>query len=200
MMMQTDDQDLNIAPDDALLVMFANGSQQAAQILVVRLMPRIFSQAFHRLNSRTDAEDVAQEAFVRLWRIAPDWKQDQAKVSTWIYRVVENLCIDRLRRRGRTTDMGQVGLDPVDPSPSAAAQMQSRTRANALYDALDQLPDRQAQAIRLRHLDERSNTEIADIMGLTVDAVESLQARGRRKLAAYLQDHHSELGYQDETL
>ena len=195
-----DHTDLNDASDDALLVLFSNGSKQAAQVLVMRLMPRVIAQAFHRLNSRADAEDVAQEAFVRLWRIAPDWKQDQAKVSTWMYRVVENLCIDRLRHRGRTTDMGRVGLDPVDPSPSVAAQMQSRTRANALYDALDQLPDRQAQAIRLRHLDERSNTEIADIMGLTVDAVESLQARGRRKLAAYLQDHHSELGYQDETL
>lgn len=194
------DPDLEQATDDALLVLFANGSQQAAQILVTRLMPRVFSQAFHRLNTRADAEDVVQEAFVRLWRIAPDWKQDQAKVSTWLYRVVENLCIDRLRRRGRTTDMGQVEIDPIDPSPSAAAQLQNTTRANALYSALDQLPDRQAQAIRLRHLDERSNDEIADIMGLTVDAVESLQARGRRKLAAYLHDHHSALGYHDETL
>ncbi len=192
--------DLHTAPDDALLVLFANGSQQAAQVLVARLMPRVFAQAYHRLNSRADAEDVAQEAFVRLWRVAPDWKQDRAKVTTWLYRVVENLCIDRLRRRGRTTDMGQVALDPVDPSPSAAARMQNTTRAAALYDALKQLPQRQAQAIRLRHLDERSNDEIADIMDLTVDAVESLQARGRRKLAALLNDHLSALGYQDETL
>jgi len=195
-----DHTDLNDASDDALLVLFSNGSKQAAQVLVMRLMPRVIAQAFHRLNSHADAEDVAQEAFVRLWRIAPDWKQDQAKVSTWLYRVVENLCIDRLRRRGRTTDMGQVGLDPVDPSPSAAARMQNTTRANALYHALNQLPERQAQAVRLRHLEERSNDDIAAIMGLSVDAVESLQARGRRKLAAYLQAHHSELGYQDETL
>jgi len=195
-----DHTDLNDASDDALLVLFSNGSKQAAQVLVMRLMPRVIAQAFHWLNSRADAEDVAQEAFVRLWRIAPDWKQDQAKVSTWLYRVVENLCIDRLRRRGRTTDMGQVGLDPVDPSPSAAARMQNTTRANALYHALNQLPERQAQAVRLRHLEERSNDDIAAIMGLSVDAVESLQARGRRKLAAYLQAHHSELGYQDETL
>lgn len=194
------DPELLQAADDALLVLFAKGSQQAAKILVTRLMPRVFAQAFHRLQNRAEAEDVVQEAFVRLWRIAPDWKHDQAKVSTWLFRVVENLCIDRLRRRGRVTDMGQIELDPIDPGPSAAAQLQNTTRAAALYSALDHLPDRQAQAIRLRHLDERSNTEIAEIMGLTVDAVESLQARGRRKLAAYLHEHHSALGYNDETL
>src|SRR5210317_2602148 len=113
-----DHTDLNDASDDALLVLFSNGSKQAAQVLVMRLMPRVIAQAFHRLNSRADAEDVAQEAFVRLWRIAPDWKQDQAKVSTWLYRVVENLCIDQLRRNKTSAPLDDVGFEPADDRPS----------------------------------------------------------------------------------
>ena len=81
---------LDAASDDALLVLFTNGSPAAAQELTRRLMPRVFAQAYHKLRNRADAEDVTQDAFMKLWRIAPDWKQDQAKVSTWLYRVVEN--------------------------------------------------------------------------------------------------------------
>ena len=83
--------------NDALLVAYANGRQEAAQILTDRLMPKIFSQAFHRIQNKADAEDITQEALLRLWRIAPNWQKDNAKVSTWVYRVVSNLCIDYLR-------------------------------------------------------------------------------------------------------
>ena len=84
--------------DNALLVAYANGTQEAARVLTERLTSKVFAQAYHMLRNRADAEDVTQEAFVRLWRIAPDWKQDQAKVTTWLYRVVANLCTDRLRK------------------------------------------------------------------------------------------------------
>ena len=87
------------APDAALLVAFANGDGDAARLLTARLLPRVLAQATRMLANAAEAEDVAQEAMIRLWKIAPDWQQGQAQVSTWLYRVVANLCTDRLRKR-----------------------------------------------------------------------------------------------------
>ena len=84
--------------DNVLLVAFAKGDRSAAQQLTERLMPKIYSHAYYRLGNIADAEDVTQEAFLKLWKIAPNWKYDKAQVSTWLYRVVYNLCKDRYRR------------------------------------------------------------------------------------------------------
>ena len=145
--------------DNALLKAYANGTQEAARVLTERLSYKVFAQAYHMLRNRADAEDVTQEAFLRLWRIAPDWKQDQVKVTTWLYRVVANLCTDRLRKL-RTSPLDEAP-EPEDPSPSAGCRLQDQTRVDVLYRALDDLPDRQRQAVRMRHLDGLTNPEIA---------------------------------------
>ena len=186
------------APDAALLVAFANGDRQAARVLTARLLPRVLAQATRMLGNRTEAEDVAQDAMMRLWKIAPDWRQDEAQVSTWLYRVVANLCTDRLRRR-----RGTVGLDavdePADAAPSVADRMQHQARMLALSEGLAALPDRQAQAVALRHLEGLSNPEIAQIMDISVRSVESLTARGKRALADIMAGRKAELGYSDDT-
>jgi len=190
--------DLSNAPDAALLVAYANGDLDAATVLTRRLLPNVLGQATRMLNDRAEAEDVAQEAMIRLWKVAPDWRQDEAKVSTWLYSVVANLCTDRLRKR-----RGNVGLDQIaevdDGNPSAARELQSKRRAFALKDALAQLPERQAQAVALRHLEGLSNPEIAEIMDITVTAVENLTARGKRSLIVLLAEQKAELGFEDDT-
>ncbi|MBU0780345.1 MAG: RNA polymerase sigma factor [Alphaproteobacteria bacterium] len=190
--------DADQIPDSALLVAYANGDPAAARDLSARLLPRVMGQAVRMLQDRAEAEDVAQEAMMRLWKIAPDWRQGEAQVSTWLYRVVANLCTDRLRRRKRSG----VGLDqiaePADTAPGAAAVIQDETRLRALSDALAQLPDRQAQAVALRHLEGLSNPEIAAIMDISPRAVESLTARGKRALSAALADQREALGYDDD--
>ena len=185
------------APRDregALLVAYANGDAEAARELALALAPRALALAARMLADRAEAEDVTQEAMIRLWRVAPDWRQGEALVSTWMHRVVSNLCLDRLRRRGR-----QVGLDevaePADPTPSASDRMQADARLRALSDALARLPGRQAQAVALRHLEGLSNPEIAMAMDIGVEAVESLTARGKRALVAILSGRKAELGY-----
>ena len=181
--------------DNALLVAYANGTPQAAQILTERLMPKIFAQAFHRLRNKADAEDIAQEALLRLWRIAPDWQQGNTKVSTWLYQVVSNLCIDRIRRK-QPENLDAIP-EPADARPNATDVIQDQSRASALYHALAKLPDRQREAVAMRHLDGLSNPEIADNLQLSTEAVESLVARGKRKLSEILQSQKSELGYQN---
>jgi len=140
---------------------------------------------------------VAQEAMMRLWRIAPDWRPGEARVSTWLYRVTLNLCLDLKRRgQGRTVDMDAIP-EPADEAPGAAARLQDRARSDALQAALMRLPERQRQAVVLRHIEELPNPEIAGIMGTSVEAVESLTARGKRALAAALAGRREELGYRD---
>lgn len=178
--------------DDALMVLYSNGDIGAARALAFRHTPRIVAQATRLLRDRAEAEDVAQEAMLRLWKIAPDWRQGEAKVSTWLYRIVANLCTDRLRKR-RSTGLDSIA-EPEDDKPSVEATMQADARQQALYKALATLPERQRVAVTLRHIDELSNPEIAQAMGITVEAVESLTARGKRALAAVLNDQKQELG------
>lgn len=193
----TSDRACDSASDDALLVLYANGDPAAAAELMQRLAPRALGVARRVLGNQAEAEDVTQEAMMRLWRMAPDWQPGQAKVSTWLYRVVMNLCIDLKRRKGG----GHVDLDaipePPDPASSAAEQLQDLARQDALQQALMQLPERQRQAVVLRHLEELTNPEISGIMEISVEAVESLTARGKRSLAKCLAGRREELGYSD---
>ena len=185
------------AQDAALLVAYANGDEQAARHLTARLLPRVLAQATRMLGNGSEAEDVAQDAMMRLWKIAPDWRQAEAQVGTWLYRVVANLCTDRLRKRRGGLSLDQVA-EPLDTAPSVTAQMQEQTRMTALSDALAQLPDRQAQAVALRHLEGLMNPEIAQIMDISVRSVESLTARGKRALTEIMAGRKAELGYDDD--
>jgi RNA polymerase sigma factor (sigma-70 family) len=183
--------------DEALMVLYANGDPQAARLLTLRLVPRVQGYAARLLSDRSEAEDVVQEAMLRLWRIAPDWRQGEARVTTWLYRVVTNLCTDRLRRK-RPHGLDEVP-EPQDDAPGAAARMIEADRVAALDRALAQLPDRQRQAVVLRHLEGLTNPEIAEAMDIGVEAVESLVARGKRALGAILSGRRDALGYEDES-
>lgn len=185
------------APDETLLVLFGLGDREAARILTARLTPLAFRVALRMLaGDRAEAEDIAQEAMLRLWRQAAGWRQGEARVSTWLYRVTMNLATDRLRQR-RGTGLDQVP-EPEDGRPSVAAAMMAADRIAALDRALGQLPERQRQAVVLRHIEGLSNPEIAAILGVGVEAVESLTSRGKRLLAAALAGRKEELGYVDD--
>jgi RNA polymerase sigma-70 factor (ECF subfamily) len=182
--------------DDVLLRRFASGDAAAARALTLRLTPRVHAHAMRLLGDRAEAEDVTQEALLRLWRIAPDWREGEAKVSTWLYRVTANLATDRLRKKRG------VALDSVpeseDDAQGPAGILQDKARAEALQRALAALPGRQRQAVVLRHLEGLGNPEIAGIMEISAEAVESLLARGKRALTAALSGQRAELGYEDD--
>ncbi len=185
--------------DDALLVLYANGDPDAARRLTLRLAPRALAYAGRLLGDRAEAEDVVQDALLRLWRMAPNWRPGEAQVSTWLYRVVSNLCIDRKRAAMRRPASALADAPEVaSGSPDAAAQMMQAQRMAALEEALQALPERQRQAVLLRHVEGLSNPEIAAILEVGVEAVESLTARGKRALAAALSGRRDALGYADE--
>lgn len=186
--------------DEALMVLYANGDRHAALALTHRVTPRVLAYAARLLSGdRAEAEDVAQETMLRLWKVAPEWRQGETRVTTWAYRVATNLCIDRQRSRGRRR---QMALDDApelaDGATGAEGRLQQADRMAALEAALSELPDRQRQAVVLRHLEGMTNPEIAAIMEIGVEAVESLTARGKRALAAILAGRKAELGYEDD--
>lgn len=182
--------------DADLLARYAAGDGAAARLLSARLTPRLYAHAVRVLGDTTEAEDVTQEAMLRLWRIAPDWRRGEAQVSTWAYRVVANLCTDRLRRRPATPL--EAVAEPPDPAPGPEALLQAQARDAALQEALDTLPARQRQAVVLRHIDGLGNVEIAQVLQIGIEAVESLTARGKRALKAALAGRRDELGYEDD--
>jgi RNA polymerase sigma factor (sigma-70 family) len=184
-------------PDETLLVLYANGDRAAARALTLRLTPRVLGYASRLLGGdRAEAEDVAQEAMLRLWKIAPEWRQGEAKVSTWLYRVVTNLCTDKLRGRLRRRAVAlEDGAEIADYAQSVEANLMDTDRMDALQMALKELPERQRQAVVLRHIEGLSNPEIADVLDIGVEAVESLTARGKRALASILAGRKADLGY-----
>ncbi len=188
--------------DAALLAATARGDRAAARRLTDRLLPVVYAHAVRLLGDAAEAEDVAQEAMLRLWRVAPEWRAGEAKVTTWLYRVTANLCIDRQRRTARPGPGGALALDqvpePADTWPGAEAALQETARAEALQAALATLPPRQRQAVVLRHIEGLGNAEIARIMEIGPEAVESLTARGKRALARSLSGRREALGYRDE--
>ena len=172
--------------DEALIERFVAGDHSAARALTVRLSPRVLGLATRMLRDGAEAEDVTQEAMMRLWKTAADWRPGEAKVSTWLHRVATNLCIDRLRKRRRAGPPLDEVAEPPDPAPGAVAQLIAADRASAVSGALNALPDRQQAAIRLRHFEGLSNPDIAAALDVSVEAVESLLSRARRTLTMQL--------------
>lgn len=173
-------------PDEALMVQVGGGRRDAARELVGRHLGRIVAFATRTLGNRSDGEDVAQETFLRVWTHADRWTPGTARFTTWLHRVALNLCFDRLakRREGQLDD----ATEPVDPAPSITSALHSDDIGRYVNRELMQLPPQQRIAITLCHYQGMRNAEAAAAMQISVAAIESLLARGRRTLRARLRD------------
>jgi len=176
-----------IDPDADLVRNIGAGDARAAEALVHRHLPRMVGLARRMLGDAAEAEDVAQDVFLRVWREAPRWKPGAAKFETWMHRVALNLCYDRLRRRREKPDP-DAGVNVADGGLLPADQWLARQRAARVDAALAALPERQRAAIVLVHYQDLTNIAAAEMLDVSVEALESLLARGRRALKAALAD------------
>lgn len=178
-------------PDLRLVRLIGAGEEAAFRVLVDRHLDRLVRVAERVLGNRADAEEVVQEVFARVWKHAADWQSGNARYATWLHRVTVNLCQDRLRKRR------EVGVDELPDAPSAEplpdAQLEQRSRADRIKAAINQLPERQRVAIVLCHYEQLGNQDAAQIMDVSVEAVESLLARGRRTLKEVLADEMAQI-------
>jgi RNA polymerase sigma factor (sigma-70 family) len=173
-------------PDAELVARVGHGDRDAAQALINRHLPKLMSLARRMLNDPFEAEDAVQESFLRLWKHAAAWRPGQAKFETWLYRVALNQCYDRLRRKpmANLDDAAHV----ADPAPDPEAALDRSDVSRTIVKAIEGLPHRQRAAIVLCHFQDCGNVEAAEILGISVEALESLLARGRRALRGRLWD------------
>ncbi|MBL8700381.1 MAG: RNA polymerase sigma factor [Alphaproteobacteria bacterium] len=174
------------AEDDDLMGRAGRGDSAAFSRLVARHGRRAGGLAARFLGNRGEAEEIVQEAFTRLWIKARSWEPGGAQVSTWLHRVVVNLCLDRKRRPG--TDPLDAASDVADPSPRGDEIVLAGERSRRVQRAVAALPDRQRAALVLCHFDEMSNVEAAAVLEISVGAIESLLVRARRSLREALDD------------
>lgn len=167
-------------PDEILMVRAGQGDQPAFQLLVRRHLSRSIALARRMTASASDAEEIAQEAFLRVWTSAPRWRPEGAAFRTWLYRIVVNLCLDRGRRKpfAPLEDAG----DPSDPAPDALALLEQQETARRVAAAIEALPDRQRAALVLSYYEGLSNAEAAAVLGVSVSGLEALLVRARRGL------------------
>ena len=170
--------------DDDLVLRAGRGDPAAIRALVARKLPRILSLAQRMLFDASEAEDVAQETFIRVWKHAPRWVPGAAKFDTWLHRVALNLCYDRLRR-GREQPTAEPP-EQVDTGPAPDRGLLAQDVGRAVEAALHALPERQRTAIVLCHYQELGNIEAAAMMEVSIEALESLLSRARRSLRAAL--------------
>lgn len=171
-------------PDGELVARVARGDRMAARVIMTRHLPKILNLGRRMLGDQTEAEDVAQEVFIRVWTNAVRWKPGQAKFETWLHRVAMNLCYDRLRRRPTAALDGVA--EPADDAPTPIARLYETQLAAAVNEALQHLPERQREAIVLCHYQGLSNIDAAAMMEISVEAMESLLSRARRTLKTLL--------------
>lgn len=171
---------MNAASDDELVARVAQGDEAACAMLVGRHLPRMVALARRMMGNQADAEEVAQEVFLRVWTHAARWEPGRAQFSTWLHRVATNLCLDRLRRR--TTDDIDSIPEPESDEPGPDVLLEQQQLADRVESALHSLPERQRAAIVLCHYQGLTNIEAAETLEISVEAVESLLGRARRAL------------------
>jgi RNA polymerase sigma-70 factor (ECF subfamily) len=170
--------------DEALVVQVTLGNRDAYQQLLSRQLSPMSHYVTRMMGHNADTEDILQEVFLRLWTHADRYKPEVAKVSTWLHSIAHHLCIDHLRKHQRLV---LTAAPPENIGGEEPDALLSRSHANSrVMQALTTLPERQRSAIILCHYQELSNKDAASILEVSVDALESLLARGRRNLKTRL--------------
>jgi len=180
--------------DFVLLKRLRGGDPDAFSQLMHRLLPQIERYVYRLTRSREVTDDVVQETFLRLWHNNASFDPAKAKLSTWLHRIAHNLCIDHHRKFARFAPLDDEWewREQSDTNPNTSSstdpdtQLLKANQHKALGLALTRLPERQRSALVLAYYQGFSNQEVAGILDLSVQAVESLLARARKNLKVAL--------------
>ena len=175
--------------DHELLALIQNGSHDAFAALVRRHTERFYRLAYRHVQNRETAEDIVQDAFLKLWEDPGRWQPERnSKFTTWFYRVVVNLCLDWQKKKRPSV------LDDEVPEPKGEAALDiaaiRRQEQRLLEQEIAALPERQRQAVNLCFAEGLSNQEAAEVIGVRLKALQSLIMRAkatlRERMDAYL--------------
>lgn len=187
-------------PDVRLMLRVRADVPGAFAELVNQYQQRLVSVMHHLVGSAEEAEDLAQEVFLRVYRARQKYRA-RSKFATWLFTIANNLALNHLRSRRRspvvrleTRDSGPLGPRPAeqlvqDSGAQPVQRLQQEELAAVIRQALDQLNERQRMAVVLNKYEDLNYAEIAEIMGLTVKAVKSLLCRARSNLREALKEY-----------
>jgi RNA polymerase sigma-70 factor, ECF subfamily len=178
--------------DEDLLARIAAGSQPALAELIARHGRRLRIFAARFLGNHSDAEEVAQEVFIAVWKQAVRFDSEKGRATTWLYRIATNRCIDWKRRRALRSFVGLDDMDVAADEPDAEARTGARQELAVVRQGISQLPARQRMALLLRAVADLDTSAIAEAMGSSVGSAEQLLVRARRSLRDYLSGGHKE--------
>jgi RNA polymerase sigma-70 factor (ECF subfamily) len=195
--MMDQEMDSTLSSED-LMARVAKGDDEAFEILVTRHQTPILNLIYRFLGDRAQAKDLAQEVFLRVWQAAKTYEA-KAKFTTWIYQIATNLCFNELKaarrrrwfpfHRSEESDENAVEDAYSDSSPTAEDILLAKERSRQISEALQNLPDNQRMALVLKRYDGLSYQEIAQVIGCSVSAVESLLVRAKRTLQQKLKNY-----------
>ncbi len=174
----------DVTMDQNLIIRAQNGDKAAFQQLVAEMLPQVLRICFRMINDQAEAEDLAQDVMIKLWKNLSKYDATKAKLSTWAYRIASNHCLDALRRK-RPEQLDEDYDEAIEPGQLESLYEKEITKS--IEHALALLPERQRLALVLFHYEGTSLAETGDIMDCSVDAVESLLRRARRKLKSLLE-------------
>lgn len=179
--------------DESLMALIRQGSHQAFSILVRRHTDRFYAAAFRMTSRASEAEDLVQDAFLKIWQRPDVWKEDKgAKFTTWFYRILVNQNIDRMRKTQKLAGdaalpfIADGGVGPEEHTAMNEEQKKMET-------AIGMLPERQRTALNLCFYEGLSNAEAAGVMGVKIKALESLLIRAKTGLREYLNQNNNHL-------
>lgn len=174
-------------PDESLMDFIRGGNVRAFETLVERHHQRFYNQVYRWVMNKSDAEEIVQDAFLKLWSGKARWKSDKkARFTTWFYRILYNQAIDVMRTRKHAT--AELSAEFADGADSVETQIIEDQEQKALRRAIMELPENQRIAVNLFYFDDLSQKQIAGMMGVSLKALESLLSRAKVQLRQRLAD------------
>lgn len=168
--------------DEQDIALAAAGNEPAFCRILDRNGPRVLSYVRRMMGQSPDVEDIFQDTFLRFWSTIDQFDPAKASLPAWLHRIAHNLCIDAFRRQRPREDVDRL----EDRSHGPAEHYVLSERSKAVHHALERLPERQRSAIVLCHYQHFSNRDAAEVLEISVDALESLLRRGRKNLKQQL--------------
>ena len=185
-----------------LIIQLQQGNPSAFKQLVDECEDMVYNTALGIVQNEDDADDLTQDVFVQAYQSISSFKGD-SKISTWLYRITVNRALDHEKKKKRRKRLGFMGflsgnreheVETVPEFDHPGVLLEKKESAADLFNALKQLPDNQRIAFTLHKLEGQANREIAEIMGVSLQAVESLMARAKRNLESILKKHYEKNG------
>lgn len=180
---------MNLDQDQHYINDVINGNTQSFAILIDRYKHMVFTLAMKMLNNREEAEEVAQDVFVKVYQVLPNFKGD-SKFSTWLYKITYNRSLDYLKKQGRSLQTSSIDTDReyhLSTIGTVLEQMEKKERRTIIKNALGQLSEEDEIIMTLHYFEELSLKEISEVIGLNTNVIKVRLYRNRKRLAQILQ-------------